>query len=142
LKLIVDDLFPEKSTGKPLIDQIIEKGKQWWLLDHFIPDTPDSLKTGFTQKQLDWSNENEGLIWNYIKQNENPYSIEPVVIQTYLGESPYTQGMPESSPGNLGQWVGLQIVKKFVRNNPKLHPGEVMRTDPKKILEEAKYKPK
>ena len=142
MKLVVDDLFPEKTTGKPLIEQIIEKGKQWWLLDHFMPNTPDSLKTGYTQKQLDWCTENEGLIWNYIKQNENPYSIEPVVIQTYLGESPYTQGMPESSPGNIGQWVGLQIVKKFARNNPGLHPGDIMRTDPKKILEEAKYKPK
>jgi hypothetical protein len=142
MKLIVDDLFPDKSTGKPLIDQMIEKGKQWWLLDRFMPDTPDSLKTGYTQKQLDWCKENEGLIWNFIKQNENPYSIEPVVVQTYLGESPYTQGMPESSPGNIGQWIGLQIVKKFARNNKVLHPAEIMKTDPKKILEDAKYKPK
>ena len=142
MKLIVDDVFPEKSTGRPLIEQIIEKGKQWYLLDRFLPKMPDSLKTGYTQKQLEWCKENEGLIWNYIKQNENPYSIEPIVIQTYLGESPYTQGMPESSPGNIGQWVGLQIVKKFADSKPGIHPGDVMKTDPGKILEEAKYKPK
>ena len=142
IKLVVDDLFPEKSKGRALIEQIIEKGKQWYLLDQFMPNTPDSLKMGYTQRQLEWCKENEGLIWNYIKQNENPYSKEPVVLQTYLGESPYTQGMPESSPGNLGQWVGLQIVKKFAESKGALHPGEIMRTDASKILEEAKYKPK
>ena len=142
MKLIVDDLFPEKSTGKPLIEQMIEKGKQWYLLDHFLPRTPDSLKTGYTEKQLNWCKENEGIIWGYIIQNENLYSIEPTVLQNYLGESPFTQGMPESSPGNIGQWVGWQIVKKFAEKNPALHPAEVMRTEPKKILEGAKYKPK
>ena len=142
MKLIVDDLFPEKSTGKPLIEQMIEKGKQWYLLDIFLPRTSDSLRTGYTQKQLDWCRDNEGLIWGYIIQNENLYSIEPTVLQNYLGESPFTQGMPESSPGNIGQWVGRQIVKKFSENNPKLQPMEVMRIEPRKILEGAKYKPK
>ena len=44
MKLMADDLFPDKSKGKPLIEQLIEKGKQWWLLDKFLPDTPDSVK--------------------------------------------------------------------------------------------------
>ena len=33
IKAVIDDIFPDKSTGKPMIDQMIEKGKQWWLLD-------------------------------------------------------------------------------------------------------------
>ncbi|HEY1870665.1 MAG TPA: hypothetical protein VGG71_06370, partial [Chitinophagaceae bacterium] len=65
MKLITDDLFPDKSNGRPLIEQMIEKGKQWWLLDKFMPTTADSLKTGYTQKQLDWCKRNEGLIWNF-----------------------------------------------------------------------------
>ena len=35
--LIVDDLFPDQSNGKPLIEQMVEKGKQWYLLDKFLP---------------------------------------------------------------------------------------------------------
>jgi hypothetical protein len=46
MKVISDDLFPDKSNTMSLIDQMIEKGKQWWLLDKFLPDTPDSIKTG------------------------------------------------------------------------------------------------
>ena len=139
---IIDDIFPDKSTGKPMVEQMIEKGKQWWLLDKLMPATADSLKTGYTQKQLKWCKENEGLIWNYFVTNENLEAIEPDMIQNYIGESPTTQGMPQSSPGNIGQWVGWQIVKKFAAENSSLNPTEIMNTPARKILTEAKYKPK
>ena len=143
MKLIVDDLFQDKSAGKSLVDQMIEKGKKWWLLDKFLPEMADSLKTGYTQQQLDWCKQNEGLIWSTIVGNGDINSIDPVTIQTYIGEGPFTQGFSQDySPGNIGQWIGWQIIKKFVKENPEIKPEEVMKTDTKKILEIAKYKPK
>jgi len=144
MQLIVDDLFPDNSSGKPLIERMIEKGKQWWLLDKFLPETADSIKTGYTQQQLDWCNKNEGLIWNYlIKTEKDLYSVNPTIIQTYIGEGPFTQGLSqELSPGNIGQWIGWRIVQKFAANNSGMKPEEVMNTPAKKILDEAKYKPK
>jgi hypothetical protein len=50
--------------------------------------------------------------------------------------------MPQASPGNIGQWIGWQIVKKFAAENSSLSPTELMNTPPRKILTEAKYKPK
>ncbi len=141
MKIITDDIAPEKRGGG-LVEQMIEKGKQWWLLSHFIPDAHDSLVTGYTGKQIEWAELNEGLIWNHVIQNENLESKDPVVLQTYLGEGPFTQGMPESSPGNIGQWVGWQIVKKFADKNDDLSPAEIMKLPARKILEDAKYKPK
>ncbi len=143
MQLVVSDLFPYKSGNRPLIEQMIEKGKLWYLLDKFLPEVPDSIKTGYTKKQLDWCNENEGLIWSYLVKNEDLNSLNPAIIQTYIGEGPFTQGFSqELSPGNLGQWIGWQILKKFAGKNPGITPDDVMKTDAKKILDEAKYKPK
>ena len=143
MKAIVQDLFPDNSQSKPLIEQMIEKGKQWWLLDKFMPEAADSLKTGYTQQELNWCKENEGLIWSYIVKNEDLRSINPGTIQIYLGESPFTQGFSqELSPGNIGQWIGWQIVKKYAANNPTMKPEDVMKSPAQKILEEAKYRPK
>lgn len=143
MKAVVLDLFPDQSSGQPLIVQMIEKGKQWWLLDKFLPRAADSVKTGFTQTHLDFCERNEGLIWQTIITNEkNLYTTDPAAIQTYIGEAPYTMNMGENSPGNIGQWVGWQIVKKFVEKNPNLKVDEVMKMQAGKILEEAKYKPK
>ncbi|MFN2456926.1 MAG: hypothetical protein ABR502_01885 [Chitinophagaceae bacterium] len=141
-KAIADDIYPDKSIGKPLIEQMVEKGKQWYLLDHFLPDTHDTLKTGYTNKQLDWITANEGNVWSYLIKNENIYSIEPHVIQTYIGEAPFTQGMPEISPGNVGQWIGWRIIKNFAEDNEKLTLQQVLQTPAKTIFQEAKYRPK
>lgn len=143
MKLMTEDIFPDKSKGKPLVEQMIEKGKQWWLLDKFLPETADSIKTGYTKQQLAWCEANEGLMWSYIIKNEDLYSLNPATLQTYIGESPFTSVFSqELSPGNIGQWIGRQIVKKFAANHPTMKPEEIMQSTPEKILEEAKYKPK
>lgn len=142
MKAVVDDLYPDKTVGRPLIEQMIEKGKQWFLLDRFLPDAADSVKTGFTQKQLNWLNENEGNVWGYMVKNENLYSIEPSTIQTYIGEAPFTQGMPESSPGNIGQWIGWRMVQQYAVKQKDFSVQQVLEAAPKTIYEEAKYRPK
>jgi hypothetical protein len=143
MKLVADDLFPDKSNTRPLIEQMIERGKHWWLIGKFLPQTPDSIRTGYTTQQLQWCEENEGLIWSHLIKNENLYDLTPATIQTYIGEAPFTQGFSqESSPGNLGPWIGLQIVKKFAGSQSGMKPEDVMKTSPKRILEEAKYKPR
>ncbi len=142
MKLIADDIFPDKSKGKSLIEQMIIKGKQWYMMEQFMPYAPDSIMTGYTQQQVEWCKENEGLIWNYLITNEDLYSIEQLAIQTYIGESPSTQGMPERSPGNIGPWIGLQIIRKFAAKNVSMSMTELLNTDYRKIMEEAKYKPK
>jgi hypothetical protein len=141
MKAVAEDIFPDTSASRPLIEQMIEKGKHWWLVKKFMPDCPDSLITGYTQKQLKFCKENEGQIWNQILQADI-FTIDQDLIKNYIGEAPNTQGMPESSPGNIGQWVGLQIMEKYEEKNPSLSPPEIMRTNSRKIFEETKYKPK
>jgi len=143
MKLIVDDLFPDKSNTLPLVEQMIERGKQWWLLDRLLPSQADSVKTGYTQQQLDWCNKNEGMIWSELVKNEDLRALDPPTIQNYLGEAPFTQGFSqELSPGNIGSWIGWQIVKKYASAKSSATPEQVMKASAKEILEEAKYKPK
>jgi len=141
MKAIAEDIFPDQSPGKNLIEQMIEKGKNWWLIDQLLPETADSLKTGFTQKQLNWCVSNEGQIWNYFLE-QNLFSPEPDLIKNYIGDGPYTQGMPEASPGNIGQWVGWRIVQRWASQHADISPEQLMKTPAKTIFEEAKYKPK
>jgi len=123
MKLIADDIYQDKSPGKGLIEQMIEKGKQWWLVDKFLPGIPDSIKTGYTKQQLSWCRENEGLIWNDIITTEKDlYTKDPMTLQNYIGEAPFTQSLGPASPGNIGQWIGWRIVKKFADKNASSDP--------------------
>lgn len=141
MKALAEDLFPDQSQGKPLIEQMIEKGKNWWLIDQLLPEMADSLKTGFTEKQLSWCLKNEGQIWNYFL-DQNLFSLDPEMIKNYIGDAPYTQGMPDASPGNIGQWVGWRIVQKYASLHPDISPEELMKTPDRTIFDETKYKPR
>ncbi|HET7002606.1 MAG TPA: hypothetical protein VFI33_14885, partial [Puia sp.] len=141
MKALAEDMFPDQSQGKPLIEQMIEKGKNWWLIDQLLPETADSLKTGLTKKQLDWCVSNEGQIWNFFL-DQNLYSPDPDLIKNFIGDAPYTQGMPEASPGNIGQWVGWRIVQKYASIHPDFTPLQLMQTPDRTIFDETKYKPR
>ncbi len=141
MKSLSEDLYPDQSQGKPLIEQMIEKGKNWWLINQLLPETADSLITGFSQKQLSWCASNEGNIWNFFL-DQNLYSLESDLIKNFIGDAPYTQGMPEFSPGNIGQWVGWRIVQKYTSLHPDLNPAQLMKTPARAIFDEVKYKPK
>ncbi len=141
-KNIVDDMFPDHSSGKHLVLQMVEKGKRMYLLDRLMPHTDDTLKTGYTRSQLKGCYNNEGLIWNYFLTNGLLYSNDPAMIKNYIGESPNTPEFGEGAPGNIGLFTGWQIVKKYMENNKSISLEALMQTDPKKLFEESKYRPR
>jgi hypothetical protein len=147
IRAICADIYPDSSEGAPMIEQMIEKGKQWYMMNKFMPGSPDTLITGYTGRQAEWCRNNEGQVWAYINQNENLYTIEQTTVQGYIGEAPFTQTLPhgnsgEGAPGNIGQWIGWRIIQAYAEKNPHLSIHNILLNPAKKIFEGAKYKPK
>ncbi len=141
IKNIVDDIYPPNPADKTLLDLCIDKGKRIYLLDKFMPDTPDSLKTGYTAQQLKGCYANEGLIWSFLNQNELIYNSDPLRIQPYVEEGPQTQELGEGSPGQIALFIGWQIVKKYMEKFPDTTLDELLKISPSQILADSKYKP-
>ncbi|THU37284.1 hypothetical protein FAM09_20275 [Niastella caeni] len=141
MKNIINDIAPEKSGSKALIEQMVDKGKRLYVLDKILPYTADTVKTGYTGAQLQGCYENEGKIWNFFLTNSLLFSIDPVNIKTYMEEAPSTPELGDRSPGAIGVFVGWQIVKKYMSKHEGLSLNELLNTDPKKIFEESKYRP-
>jgi hypothetical protein len=142
LSALAEDIFPDSSDGRPLVEEMVIKGRYWWLAGKLMPDAPDSIVTGFSQAQLNWCVSNEAEIWGYFLQNTDLYTIDPDILKNYIGEGPKTLGMPDPSPGNIGVWVGRQIVRRYLEGHPKLRPVDLMRVPARTIFEESKYKPR
>jgi hypothetical protein len=142
MSALAEDIFPDSSDGRPMVEQMVIKGRYWWLAGKLMPDAPDSILTGYSQAQLNWCVANESEVWGYFLQNTDLYTIDPDILKNYIGEGPKTLGMPDASPGNIGAWVGWQIVKKYVQGHRGLPPVDLMRIPARTIFEESKYKPK
>ena len=141
IKTIVDDIFPDNNAGTPLVEQMVQAGKRLYVLDQLMPETPDTLKTGYTQKQLEGCFANEATIWSFFVQNDLLYTTDPSVTKDYMNEAPLTQAFGKDSPGLIGQFTGWQIVKRWMKKNEKVSLEELLKTDPKAIFMQSKYKP-
>lgn len=141
IRNIVDDMYPDNSAGRPLVEQMIEAGKRLYLMDHFLPKTADTLITGYTERQLEGAYANEDVIWSFFVNNDLLFAADPALIKDYMNDAPNTAALGQASPGFIGQFVGWQIVKKWMDKNEGFHPRKLMETDPKIIYEQVKYKP-
>lgn len=141
MRNIAEDICPDSSDGRPMIEQMIVKGRYWWLGGKLQPDAPDSIVTGYSQSQLKWCAANEASLWGFFLKGDL-YTADADIIKNYIGENPKTLGMPDDSPGNIGTWVGWQIVKKYASEHSSLSPAELMHVPARVIFDESKYKPR
>lgn len=142
MKNIVSDIYPEKNGSDPLVYQMIDAGKRLYLLDHFLPQLDDTLKTGYTKAQLDGCYDNEADIWNYFVQNNLLFITDEIQVRDYMQDGPNTEAFGKESPGFIGQFIGWQIVKKWMSENSKITLPQLISTPEKQIYDEAKYKPR
>ncbi len=141
VKNIIEELFPNKSSGRPLAERIIEEGKRMYLLDVLLPYSADSVKSGYTKTQLELCFKNEKNIWAFFVGGNLFFESEPSLVSPYVTDGPKTQELSEAAPGNIGQFTGWQIVKKWMKENPKKSVLQLMQTDAMTIFNEVGYNP-
>lgn len=141
LKQLLQNMFPETTDDKPLIQQMIEKGKRLYILSKLLPTTEEYKLMGYTANQLKDTYANERRVWDLFIQNNLLQVIDNNITKNYIGEGPKTQELGEGAPGNIGSFVGWQIVKKYMQKNPGISLPDLMKMNPETIVQEAKYKP-
>ena len=141
VKNLLDDAFPYTAAGKPLIEEMIEKGKRINALDYLLPTLADTLKIGYTGRQLKGCEANEAVIWDYFVKNDLLYSKDGTINQVYLKDGPKTPELGDQSPGYLGLFVGRQIVRAFAKKHSKVSLQDIMKMDALTLFNQAGYKP-
>lgn len=129
---------------KDLLSQMIYHGKQLYLKDLLLPDYTDAEKMGYSPKQIAWCQENESYMWRYFIEKEMLYSNDQKLIARFINPAPFSKFYLEidnESPGQVGAWIGWQMVRSFVQNND-MPLENLLKTNAKEIFIKSKYKPK
>jgi hypothetical protein len=133
--------YTRDIQGADLLTNLVETGKVMAVLDAVLPDAEIAHKLAFTPEQLKWCEENEFLVWKAILDEKLLYSKRDEDIARIMNDAPFTNGFPKESPGHIGEWVGLQMVKSYLRANPGVTlPQLLAMKDPLPILKT--YKPR
>lgn len=143
IKAFITQAFRLDRTQPDLISHMLQNGKVLYIANLLMPDVEGHYKANFTKEQFAWCTENEGEIWDYLRSNELVYSTSRMEYIRYITDSPGIPGMPPAAPGNVGSWVGWQIVKSYMNRNPDVTIEMlILESDSQKILAGAGYKPK
>lgn len=134
----------ETGTMNNLLDNIIERGKQMYLLKILMGgEKSDAQIMGFTEEQAAWCERNESAMWQYLMDNRLLFNTSHLLISRYVNPAPWTTDFPRESPGQAVVWLGMRIVESYMRANENIGLKQLIGThDARKILSESNYKPK
>jgi hypothetical protein len=140
---IAISLFPGDYEPKSLLDYMVMHGKVLYAMDCFMPDTPDSLKIGYTSIQYDWIAANEESVWRLFIDQQMLYKTDGFLNNRFIQDGPFTSGLPEGAPAMLGRWIGWQIVKSYMKKHSDTDLLQLFKiADSQLILSQSGYKPK
>lgn len=132
------------GKDKTLLNQMMYYGKQLYLKDLLLPEYTDAEKMGYTPKEITWCQENEAYIWRYFLENDLLYNDDSKLGARFIAPAPFSKFYLEidnESPGQVGAWIGWQIVRSYAENND-IPLADLLKMNAKELFEKSKYKPK
>ncbi|MDX1906289.1 MAG: hypothetical protein SF053_04585 [Bacteroidia bacterium] len=139
---VAEGLLPPvpRHTEPTLLDNMIRAGIRQYFLAQMLPYTPDSIRLGYTASQMEWAGYYEARI--YKELIDKLFSTDFNLLNTYLGEKPYTTQLSTESAPRIGEYAGWRIVTAYMKRHPEVTLEELCsRTDYEVIFKEARYKP-
>ncbi len=136
--------YSYQSQKKTLLDEMIYFGKLLYFKDKVLPLKADAEKIGYTQEKLDWAMANESEIWRNFIENELLYSTDSKLPGRFINPAPFSKfylELDNESPGKIGQYIGWQIVRSYMKNN-KVSLNKMLITNTVDIFKKSKFKPR
>ena len=139
----ISERFNKTSLeDKSVIADMITYGKSFYFAKHMLPCVPDSTFIWYSKEEMEGAQQNENLIWARLIEDQVIFSNSHITKQKFLGERPKTLEVGEKCPGRIAQWVGWQIVEKYMDAHPDVTLPQLMQmNDAQKIFKESRYKP-
>lgn len=135
------NLYPRNRT---FLSRMVYYGKELYLKDRLLPSISDAQKIGFTKEEMNWANANEEQMWRFFVEGELLYSTDAQLDRKFLDPAPFSKfglELDNESPGRLGRYMGWQIVRAFMENNP-VDLRQLWDIPADELLKKSNYKPK
>lgn len=139
--LYADRYLKEEIKDQTMLADMVYYGKKYYFAKQMMPCTSDSLLVWYSGTELMDIEENKDAIWFHFLNNELLYETNHFTKQKYMDERPNVSEIGEKCPGRIGSWVGLDIIRAYMENNPETSLQDLMANpNAKSILTKSKYK--
>ena len=136
-----DNYFAVSASKKDVLSEMINVGKRLYFIEAMNPVLPDSVLLGYSSRQTQWASQYEGDVWASLVGNDMLYTNDIMTSRSLFGDAPFTQMFSNESPGRLGEFIGLQIVRSYMTHNDISLQDMMKITDVQQIFQNSQYKP-
>ena len=127
------------------IEHALQQGKIYYMMDALCPEMPDTIKIQYSSEKLNWMKSVEKEMWIDLVNRKVLFSKNAFENEKYFTDGPFTNApdVSRDSPPRVGEWLGWQIVKKYMETHSNITLSELMNEkDLMKIYKESGYRPK
>ena len=131
-------------TNRSFLAKMIHEGKKLYLLELYLPLKSEAVRIGYNNIKYNWALTNEEQVWKYFIENNLLYSTDTKLNKRFLEDAPFSKfyiSEDKNSPGRIGQWIGMQIVRSFMANND-VSLSDLLLKNEEEIFKKSKYKPR
>lgn len=132
--------YPFAGKENVLLDKMIYEGKIKYLVLSALPEMSPADLFGYTDESWEWCKNNEGNLWKAIVERKHLYTPDQMTTMKYFEDMP-SQFLASDAPGNIGSWVGLQIIMQYVKETGATPEALMKNENAQEILTLSKYKP-
>ena len=143
LRVLLEDLLG-RAPGNRLLDEMIHRGKQLYLLKQLQPHASDTVIFRTTAEQWEWLQANELNLYTHLQTEDLLYSSRYQDFRKLIEQSPNgSPVLPKESPGEAANYLGYRIIETFMERQQDLSLSELLLyQDAQEILTLSRYKPR
>ena len=132
--------YPFTGNNRALLERMIYEGKIKYIIHHALPQVLPEILLGYKSSEYQWCKKSEKIVWQTIIERKHLYTPDAATTAGYFSDRP-SDFISNDAPGNLGSWIGWQIVTKYM-DRTKVSIEDLMKnTDYQEILTKSRYKP-
>ncbi len=136
------DRYLYEPESDNLLSKMVYNGKILYFLDAMFPDFNQARKLKYTEEQFAYCSKFERDIWTNIIENKLLFDTDHFTIRKFVENAPNTYQFGPDSPPRVANWIGLQIVRSYVKNNEITLVELMEENDYQKVLNLSQYNPK
>lgn len=140
VRLIADRYNASDRADQTLLADMVYNGKSLVFTRTMLPETPDSLLIGYSDRQLTETFNMQDVVWAHFIDNQLLYNTNGEIKKRYMGERPFTAEIGSRCPGRIGDWLGWRIVSRYF-DEKKISIQELMQNaNARQLFEQSGYK--
>ncbi len=118
LLLLSRQFIKDDHTDLTLLADMIYYGKSCHFAQTLLPQVDASVILAYTPEQLLDVHQHRHIVWEHFVENELLYVINPLTKNKYVSDRPFVSEIGKRCPGNIGRWLGWEIIKSYLDRHP------------------------